>query len=66
MPKDTTKAPNATTPEDNGYCPQCGSYDPCYSGDLDEQDTEFEERDSRVTSTRAEFHKPKESKDLAD
>jgi hypothetical protein len=58
MPKDTTKVPSATTPADNDYDPHCGSYDPCYSGDLDERETDYEERDAKVDATRAEFAKP--------
>ena len=46
----------ATTPEDNDYCPQAGQYDPCYSGDLTEFETEFETRDAKVEATRKEFH----------
>ena len=55
MPPTAAKVPTATTPSDNGYDPQCGAYDPCYSGDLDKQDREFEARDARVAATRAEF-----------
>jgi hypothetical protein len=47
------RVPAATTPEDNNYCPQGGNYDRAYSGDLNEVDTEFEERDARVDATRA-------------
>ena len=64
MPKTDTKVPSATTPEDNGYCPQDSSYDHCYSGDLTEQDTEFEARDAKVDATRAEFHKTPASKSM--
>jgi hypothetical protein len=60
------KIPTATTPEDNGYCPQGGEYDPCYSGDLNEFDKEFEERDARVDATRSEFHKTPASKGIDD
>lgn len=57
------KVPTATTPADNDYCPQGGNYDRCYSGDLNEQDTEFEERDARVDATRSEFaHQDKPNK----
>jgi len=47
----------ATTPEDNNYCPQRGSFDPCYSGHLDNQDTEYETRDAQLEATRKEFGK---------
>jgi hypothetical protein len=61
-----TKVLTATTPEDNGYDPRCGSYDPCYSGDLDEFDKEFEERDAKVDATRAGFaHQDKPNKPAA-
>ena len=62
----TPKVPTATTPEDNGYCPQAGTYDPCYSGDLDEFDKEFESRDAKVDATRSEFaHQDKPNKPQA-
>lgn len=55
--------PTATTPEDNNYCPQAGTFHEVYSGDLDVQDTEFEERDAKVDATRAEFkHQDKPNK----
>jgi hypothetical protein len=65
MPPTTTKVPTATTPEDNGYDPQCGTYDSCYSGDLTERGNqeEFEERDARVDATRSGFaHQDKPTK----
>ena len=57
------KIPTATTPADNDYCPQAGTYDDVYSGDMTERGNqeEFEERDARVNATRAEFHKNKAS-----
>jgi len=56
MPVDKGYVPK-TTPLENGYCPQRGSFDPCYSGHLDNQDTDYEARDARVDATRTEFHK---------
>ena len=58
--------PTATTPEDNNYCPQGGTYDDNYCGDLTQFDTEFESRDAKVDATRAEFkHQDKPSKPAA-
>ena len=57
------KVPTATTPEDNGYCPQAGTYDRCYSGDLNEVEHDDEARDARLNATRSEFkHQDKPSK----
>lgn len=64
-PKDP-KVPTATTSEDNDYCPQGANYDRVYSGDLDEFDTEFEDRDAEVDATRAEFAKTPASKGVDD
>jgi hypothetical protein len=50
----------ATTPEDNGYCPQAGQFDYAYSGDLTDfgpNKDDYEERDAKVNSTRKEFGK---------
>jgi hypothetical protein len=59
MPPTTTKVPTATTPEDNDYCPQSGTYDRVYSGDMTERSNqeEFEQRDAKVDATRKEFGK---------
>jgi len=56
MPADKGYAPK-TTPLENGYCPQSATFDSCYSGDLNEQDTEYETRDAKVEATRKEFGK---------
>lgn len=66
MPPSATRVPAATTPEDNNYCPWRGSYDACYSGDLNEQDSEYEARDAAVAATRAEFARTPASKNPAD
>lgn len=62
------KVPTATTPADNNYCPQGGTYDDVYSGDMTERgdQEEFEQRDARVDATRAEFHKTPASKGVDD
>jgi hypothetical protein len=57
MPADAA-VPAATTPADNGYCPQSASFDGAYSGDLDDCGDcpdDYAERDARVDATRAEF-----------
>ncbi len=68
MARSTTKVPTATTPADNNYCPQAGTYDDVYSGDLTERgnQTEYEQRDAKVDATRAEFGRPKPSKGVDD
>lgn len=58
--------PTATTPEDNNYCSQGGTYDDNYCGDLTQFDTEFESRDTKVDATRSEFHKTPASKGISD
>lgn len=62
------KVPTATTPEDNNYCPQAGTYDDVYSGDMTERGNqeEFEQRDASVAATRSEFHKTPKSKGIDD
>lgn len=60
QPSDAT----ATSPEDNNYCPQRSSFHEVYGGDLTVMDTEFEARDARVESTRAEFAKTPTSKGI--
>jgi hypothetical protein len=47
----------ATTPADNGYDPQCGNFDPCYSGDLNTHETDDEERDAKYEAQRKESTK---------
>jgi hypothetical protein len=62
------KVPTATTPADNDYCPQSGTYDRVYSGDMTERgdQEEFEERDARVDATRSGFaHQDKPNKPAA-
>ena len=66
MPPKDPAVPTATTAEDNDYCPQGANFDRCYSGDLDEFDTEFESRDAKVDATRAEFGRTPASKGVDD